>query len=132
MEFNKKVTHSFFELRKDKDIISKSKMIGSQYVMEFPPPDFDIDYLVLSPDTTYLHNVLKINGYVDESMRQQYEGLSCFKSYRRLCVNLIVTGSKFFYYKFLLATWLCKVFKVYDKNKRIALHQFILYGKIPG
>ena len=104
--------------------------VGSRVTCIPPPMDTDIDYLILG-------NVRKITKHLENiGFHSQYSSNygfdSNFCSLRSGNVNTIVTNSKRFHSKFLLATSVAKELNLIEKYYRVVLFQAILYGNYPS
>lgn len=71
------------------------------------------------------------------NLRFTYEGLGQaqypregFASWRRGEVNIILTSSRQFFDRFVLATWVAKKLRLASKEDRVTLFQAILYEKV--
>ena len=103
--------------------------VGSRVTCSPPPMNTDTDYLVLG-------NVRKIKKHLIAAgfrpeYRSKYNYNSIFYSLRYTNINVIVTSSKHFQRKFLLATSIAKELNLLEKYHRVALFQAILYDKHP-
>lgn len=110
---------------------------GSRVTCDPPPIDTDWDFLVLIPEgerrTMQLLTDLEGCGYECETTDKHYQDdmREKFLSFRRDEINLIVTSSKSFVEKHLLATAVCKALNLMVKKDRVALFKAILYGEAP-
>ncbi len=116
---------------KPKFILKKFEFVGSRVTCSPAPTATDYDILVLVENidqaTEVLVNEWEIQGYmIDPSLQPENRFLSTKKDE----INLIITQSETFYNKFLLATSIAKLFNLLDKEDRVRLFQFILYGNI--
>lgn len=109
--------------------------VGSQ-VTCFPAPPIeksDRDYLVLVWSLNRAEKKLSNSGWVIERDRTAYGFRnSNFFSARRINgtnENLIVTNSKIFFKKFMYATEIATRLNLLEKDDRIKLFQFVLYGR---
>lgn len=101
---------------------------GSRHVCDPPVYTTDEDYMIRP--VTDMTQVLKDNGYVDETPGSEYgKKGSEFESWRKGDVNLIVIYELFYADRYQLATKLCKQFNLLKKQDRIALYDAIIYGE---
>lgn len=103
--------------------------VGSRVTCNPPPTDTDEDYLVLVDilDLSRSLDALKDEGWemgTEFSAAHQPE----FYSLKKNNVNVIVTGSQFWFEKFELATRVATKLNLLNKEDRITLFQAILYG----
>lgn len=103
--------------------------VGSRVTCSPPPMATDIDYLVLG-NARKIKKHLIATGFRPE-YRSKYNYNSIFYSLRYNNINVIVTSSKRFQRKFLLATSIAKELNLLEKYHRVALFQAILYDKHP-
>ncbi len=108
-------------------LIKKIRFVGSKHTVNPPPKDSDVDYLILTSNIKGLGGALSDSGFKNESTLAEYQGLNHFESYRKELMNLIVTDSKFFFYKFMTATYICKLFNTQPRSRRIRIFQAVLY-----
>lgn len=105
---------------------------GSYYICSPQVVDTDKDFVVLI-DVPMLDfsKALAVAGYKfsgDESYQLGADGDFEFECYRKGDVNLIVTADAVFYNKWIEATELAKNMKLNNKDQRIRLFQYVLYG----
>lgn len=116
--------------------VREFEFVGSQVTCSPAPPveKSDKDYLVLVWLLNRAERKLSNSGWIIERDRGTYCGIrnSDFFSARKidsLNKNLIVTNSKTFFKKFMYATEIATRLNLLEKNDRIKLFQFVLYGK---
>lgn len=105
---------------------------GSSVICNPPVIDTDIDYIIYTNEDIKLDTFLKCEGFIESCKdREEYdltdEGFYC---YRKENINLITTTSFPFYLKWVTATKLAKKLNLLNKEDRITLFQFVLYGNI--
>jgi hypothetical protein len=103
--------------------------VGSRVTCSPRPMATDIDYLVLGNVRKSKKHLIAA-GFHPE-YRSKYNYNSIFYSLRYGNVNVIVTSSKRFQRKFLLATSIAKELNLLEKYHRVTLFQAILYDKFP-
>lgn len=104
---------------------------GSRAICIPEPVTSDYDFLV-HPDAAKYGDVLdllKERGYRQEG-NEQYAGQEGegFLSFRKGCVNLIVTGNLQFKLRHRVATNVCKQLNLLRKADRIMIFQAVLYN----
>lgn len=107
--------------------------VGSRATCSPPPTDTDEDYLVLVKDRQAAVAALKAIGFeysADPEVVARYEIMGetsgwAFTSLFFGEINYIVTESKFFFERFLTATYICKRLNLLDKEDRIAVFEAI-------
>lgn len=101
---------------------------GSAFIEGVKNPG-DLDCIVLVNDTTEFEDVLTGVGYVmsdpgdynaPEPGRDPSEGV--FFSFRKGEINLIVTDNRRFYDSFRVASEICRMLKVTEKENRVDVH----------
>ena len=105
---------------------------GSYYICDPQVTTTDKDFVVLI-STTFVEadTQLEAAGYKYSSIDQdEYDvnGGGSFRCYRKGDVNLIVTDCEDMYNKWQDATELAKAMKLNNKEQRIRLFQYVLYG----
>lgn len=104
---------------------------GSSVICNPPVEDTDIDFIICTTNETKLHRLLYIHGFKQSNADEEYdleeEGFYC---YRRNNINLIVTENYDWYLKWVTATKLAKKLNLLEKEQRIALFKYVLYGEI--
>lgn len=105
---------------------------GSSVICNPPVTDTDIDYVIYTNEEDKLDTFLKCEGFrkscVDEEeYDMESEGFTC---YRKSNINLIVTTNYNWYLKWVVATKLAKKLNLLQKEQRITLFKYILYGEI--
>jgi predicted nucleotidyltransferase len=124
------------QLEELKPLCLLAEYVGSRVTCDPPPTDTDLDILVLTFDETRLHERLVGLGYeiggsrINSEVDRTPPDLR-FSSYTKDEVNIIMTSSKIFYDRFILATKVCKHINLKFKEHRIALFQAIVYGNAP-
>jgi hypothetical protein len=103
--------------------------VGSRVTCSPRPMDTDIDYLVLGNVRKIKKHLIAIGFRPEYTSRYNYN--SIFYSLRYNNINVIVTSSKRYQKKFLLATSIAKELNLLEKYHRVVLFQAILYGKSP-
>ena len=121
----------------------KSQMVGSQTIEGAATAGSDVDWLILVWSRHYAvmtaekagfqlsSNIhLDIGPYRPSTWETKFHPkfVSLIDSNN---TNLIITSSSKFYHKFAAANDLAVKLKLTDKNDRIALFQYILYGNLP-
>jgi hypothetical protein len=101
--------------------------VGSRVTCSPPPMNTDIDYLVLG-NVRKIKKHLIATGFQPEYV-SRYNYNSIFYSLRYTNINVIVTSSKRYQRKFLLATSIAKELNLLEKYHRVVLFQAILYDK---
>jgi len=101
---------------------------GSRYVCDPPVMNTDIDFGVYSTDKTIKERIIKL-GYKDTTNNEpayhfQNEGYE-FTAFRKRSVNLILTHSKKFIDRHMVATHICKRKNVRDKLNRVFIHEAV-------
>jgi hypothetical protein len=105
--------------------------VGSRVTCSPSPMTTDIDYLVLGNVRKLKKHLIAIGFRPEYTSRYRYNYNSIFYSLRYNNINVIVTSSKHYQRKFLLATSIAKELNLLEKYHRVALFQAILYGKSP-
>ena len=105
---------------------------GSSVICNPPVTDTDIDYVIYTNEEVKLDTFLKCEGfkescYDEEEYDLEEEGFTC---YRKSNINLIVTINYNWYLKWVEATKLAKKLNLLQKEQRITLFKYILYGEI--
>lgn len=106
-------------------------------VICFPPiTDTDIDYIICDSEGSFgnhtLHRFLIANGFElsCQDMEEYDLESEAFDCYRKGNINLIVTDNYEWYLKWVEATKLAKKLNLLQKEQRITLFKYILYGEI--
>ena len=105
---------------------------GSSVICNPPVTDTDIDYVIYTNEEYKLDTFLKCEGFKKSSAdEEEYdleeEGFTC---YRKSNINLIVTINYNWYLKWVEATKLAKKLNLLQKEQRITLFKYILYGEM--
>ncbi len=106
---------------------------GSRVICNPPVLDTDIDFIICERGGGIeLHKFLIKNGFNksckdDEEYDMESEGFEC---YRKDNINLIITSNYNWYLKWVTATKLAKKLNLLEKEQRIALFKYVLYGGI--
>lgn len=105
---------------------------GSSVICNPPVLDTDVDFVISTTEETKLHKFLISKGFEqscedEEEYDMTSEGFTC---YRKSNVNLIVTTNYNWYLKWVEATKLAKKLNLLQKEQRITLFKYILYGEI--
>ena len=105
---------------------------GSSVICNPPVEDTDIDFIICTFQYKELNIFLNENGFTqscqdNEEYDMESEGFSC---YRKDNINLIVTESKDWFNKWVLATKLAKRLNLLKKEDRIVLFKAILYREV--
>lgn len=114
--------------------ISEFYFVGSRITCLPAPKDTDIDIICLLPNSHLgpLKEDIELLGFEIGGSRpiNELSGLyeSEFISLKLGDYNLIITGDRSFFEKFLLATRISTKLNLMKKEDRIALFQAILYG----
>ena len=103
--------------------------VGSRVTCSPPPMATDIDYLVLGNARKIKKHLIAFGFHPDYDSKYHYTNI--FYSLRYTNINVIVTSSKRFQRKFLLATSIAKELNLLEKYHRVALFQAILYDNFP-
>jgi hypothetical protein len=105
---------------------------GSYHICSPQVVDTDKDFVVLVEDITDAQVVLEIAGYKysgDETYEvDSGDDAGTFTCFRKDSTNLIVTANEEFYNLWLEATALAKAMNLLNKEQRIRLFQYVLYG----
>ena len=121
----------------------KSQMVGSQTIPGAVTSDSDTDWLILVWSKQYavadsyfrgfkLSPTMTLNGRRHPYAKWDIRRYSKFVSVRdKDNTNIIFTSSSRFYNKFVAANDLAIKLRLTDKADRIALFQYIIYGKRP-
>jgi len=101
---------------------------GSSVICDPPVLDTDFDYVILVPLGSYeVDNLLENNGfktnYADYDMME-------FRSWKQGQLNYIITDHIEWYEKMELATKLAKKLNLREKQQRIGLFDYVMYGDI--
>jgi hypothetical protein len=114
-----------------KGLIKYSYHTGSSAICNPPVTDTDIDFIVYTENISNLDQCL---GAMDVkascSDGEEYELGMDFWCYRKNEVNLIVTSRLDFYHRFVSATKLAKRLNLLNKEDRIILFKYFLYGEL--
>lgn len=110
--------------------VIEMEYVGSRVTCNPAPTNTDEDILILTDKSYRLVEDCKAQGFEGgEAYLDGKGGLAVnFLSLRKGEINLIVTESKQFYDKFLLATHVCKTLNVMEKENRIMVFQAIISG----
>tara|TARA_R110000764_G_C10896676_1_gene370937 strand:+ start:393 stop:755 length:363 start_codon:yes stop_codon:yes gene_type:complete len=103
--------------------------VGSRVTCSPPPTDTDEDFLVFDRWSRQTAKLRKL-GFRTESADKYSGKLSQFFSYRKGDTNVIVTGSREFYTRFVEATKLATTLNLMDKEDRISLFKYVLYNQL--
>lgn len=106
---------------------------GSFYICQPQVLDTDKDYVVLVKDLNKSQSKLQELGYkasISDSDEYDLEAEGGFMCYRKGDINLIVTEDEKFFLKFWEATVLAKQLNLKEKNDRIYLFKYVLYGTL--
>ena len=122
-------------MNEPKYLFSKVELVGSRIVPNAVNQYSDWDYLCMPKwyytPFNYYNKKLLAEGYQNcigiASDSARYP-TSYFNIYRKNSINLIVTSHTSYYDNFLKAAYLCKIMRITDRAKRVAIHQFLLYG----
>jgi hypothetical protein len=108
---------------------------GSCVTCNPAPTDTDEDYLVLITDENSMRfNAMLMEegwiqgGSVFEDSNNPVPPEDRFQSFTHGRLNIIATRSRYFYRRFVAATWVAQRLNLLDKADRIALFQAVLYG----
>lgn len=128
-----KLFRSEVEIRLAIDTYCRPVQVGSRITCDPPPTDTDEDWLVWIERPIQEVNIrlveqgFELGGSVvcktDKDWKQ-----NTFFSYVKGDLNLIVTGNRLFFDKFLEATKFAKQLNVVEKKDRVKLFQCLLYG----
>jgi len=115
-------------------IFDKWHPTGSHYICNPPVTDTDIDFICFTNDIGQTLEMLVNGGWNHTNLDDvdKYRGMEKeFLTFRRDNYNLIVTEIKSFYDSFVYATEEAKKQNILDKQKRIHLFRYFLYGEMP-
>ena len=101
---------------------------GSRYICSPAPMDTDEDYVVMVNNSMQFAR-LTAAGFEITTDQDSYEDMPNFLALRLDEFNLVATYSKEFYDRFVDATNQAKELNLLAKADRIALFQYVLYGK---
>lgn len=109
--------------------------VGSRVTCNPPPTDTDEDYLVLVSRThlSLIFETLRTDNWTLDGSEITDE-VNCireedrFYSFKRESVNLIITRSPSFFFRFMAASGVAKRLNLLSKPDRVALFQAVLYG----
>ena len=110
--------------------------VGSRVTCNPAPTDTDDDWLVLIDNHNRMSEIdaklkeagFEIGGSVFRSGSRNEQDF--FWSYTKGELNLIIVGTVDFYIKFIHSTKLCTKLNLLNKEDRITLFQYILYGNL--
>lgn len=94
--------------------------VGSRYILSMEE-GADTDVLVLVKDLGDASEMAVKAGYTPDASYTL--GTSKFQSLRKDDVNLILTQNSHFYDRFVMATDICKLLKVANKDDRVVIHE---------
>ena len=106
---------------------------GSFYICNPQVLDTDKDYIVLVKDLITADTKLKTMGYKTSTLdgdEYDLEAEGGFMCYRKADINLIVTEDEKFFTKFWEATCVAKQLNLTEKEDRIYLFKYVLYGTL--
>jgi hypothetical protein len=112
----------------------KTTMVGSQTIEGAANASSDYDILALAWSRPYAAKQLTKQGFYSTSTQNLRYGVSShcgFISMVKGDINYILTSSPKFYNKFQTANSLAVALKLTNKEDRITLFQYILYGRLP-
>lgn len=113
-------------------IFEKWHPTGSHYICNPPVTDTDIDFVCFTNDIGQTFEMLTNGGWTHTNPDDidKYHGMEKeFLTFRRGNYNLIVTELKSFYSSFVDATEDAKKKNILDKQERIKLFRYYLYGE---
>ena len=142
------------EIELVKDIIKATgstefEPVGSRTIPGAAGPDSDYDLLIFSKryDSMWskkeVVGKLRALGFVPDSPKRTVKGqygetrtlsgygTGPFDSFRKDDINLILTGKKEFYKSFLEANKLAVAMKLTNRDDRVTLFKYVLYGELP-
>lgn len=115
-------------------------MVGSRVTCDPPPRDTDCDILVFAARSAerdgekssykLVEDYLLTNGYKPHPRSKEYSGLGGFTSYRNGIYNVILTGDTVLGIRFNSATRLAKKLNLLEKQQRVGLFRYMLYGVV--
>lgn len=105
---------------------------GSSVICNPPVTDTDIDYVIYTNEEDKLDTFLKCEGFESSCQDEEEYDLEseAFDCYRKGNINLIVTDNYEWYLKWVEATKLAKKLNLLQKEQRITLFKYILYGEM--
>ena len=104
--------------------VLRSFQMGSHFVCDPPVTSTDRDYVLLVKQN-YDHSALFELGWQADGA---YIADGDFQSYRLGDVNLILTKKPSFFYKYHLATQVCKYLNLHDKADRVMIYDAVARG----
>lgn len=110
-------------------VVQEHKHVGSTYICDPAPTDTDIDILLLVNDKTLFVNYLKSQGWVCHYHYDFHK--TTFLSLKKGVLNIIVTSSPSYYYRFALAADVCKKLNLLKKEDRCMVHDAIVKAVSP-
>lgn len=128
---------------------TEMETVGSRTIPGAAKPDSDHDILIYSNQYRNRWGTKKVVaklfelGFKPDANGKQVKdaygqtrtlpgyGTGVFDSFRKGDINLIITGNKEFYNKFLTANKLAIAMGLTDRTQRVTLFKYILYGEMP-
>lgn len=122
--------------RNIEQLIKRIEPVGSRVTCNPAPTDTDEDFLVLVNGNDYQELLLELHedGFeiggseVYSAEEYQLESTEGFQSFKKGITNYIITCNEEFFSKFMKATTICKTLNVLNKEDRIRVFQWELYG----
>lgn len=108
------------------------EIVGSQTIEGAATADSDIDILVLVGAYTGMYTASNnLHGLGGENdCKETYDLNSKFESIRIGKYNFLLTKDGNFFHKFLCANTLAQKLKLTDRDDRVTLFQYVLYGNV--
>ena len=101
---------------------------GSSIICNPPVLDTDFDYVILAPLNSYeLDQFLEDQGF--KTNFEDYD-IEDFRSWKQGQINYIITDSIKWFENMKVATKLAKKLNLLDKQQRIDLFDYVMYGDI--
>lgn len=110
-----------------RNLYERVEMVGSQAVPGAATETSDTDWLILTYDRGALLSHLQSKGYEREDGGYP---LKDFISLRKGMSNVLVVWEESYFNRFVEACALAKRLKLMDKEHRVILHKYILYGNL--
>lgn len=103
---------------------------GSRVTCNPPPTDTDADYRVAyhADNHDRVVRIIQENGFEPDGGRHYNDSTNDFHSWRLGQINLLISANPDWIERHKLATTLCKMINIMDKQLRIAVFQRILYN----
>lgn len=111
-----------------RNLYERVEMVGSQVVPGAATETSDTDWLVLTYDRGALLSYLQEKGY--ENRSGDCYPMKDFVSLRKGMANILVVWEESYFNRFMDACVLAKRLKLVDKEHRVILHKYILYGNL--